>query len=237
MRSGQSRPGRNARSAVLARGCDGSRCGNVWRRRKTVGWASESRLEQRALPLRRSFEIIHRGSLLRWQAKACLVLLLREASIGTETSILADDGFDALSATLQLPVEIVDVGVRHWIKKGTLVMTGTSIHMPNYVTAQECSKSDALRAQEYRERKRDVTKRDESSQNVTPESQKVTDPSRVVTERHAASRGVTPHDPIRSDPNHTTHPAPLPPGGGLSGDPLPASASKKREPAQRGTRV
>jgi hypothetical protein len=117
-----------------------------------------------------------------WEGRALLPLLIRALDRNGHLD-LGDDPIEGLAATVMLPLEVVEVGLAYWVKRQTVVWSGTVLQMPNYVSAQECTKSDKLRAQEYRARKR-VTMRDEASQFVT-------DPSRIVTERHEKSRDVT----------------------------------------------
>ena len=146
--------------------------------------------------------------LASWEARSFLLLLLRKLDRNGLLD-LGDDGWEGLAVTVMMPVEVVEPAVSYWLKRKTLVLDGATLRMPNFVEAQECVASDALRAQQYRERRRDsqpplVTKRDDSSQDVTTESRNVTErhaTSRDVTDRHEASRTVTPCCAVPSVPS------------------------------------
>lgn len=106
------------------------------------------------------------------------------------------DGIDEPAADVALitgvPVAIVEAGLPRLLERGVLVLRGDRLIMPNYIEAQSCAKSDRLRQQEQRQRRRNdsladssangaVTIRDDSSRDVTG-----------VTNRHEPSQGVTP---------------------------------------------
>lgn len=71
-----------------------------------------------------------------WQARAVLPLVLRKLD-RAGTLDLDDNGLEGLAAMIGLPVEVVEPGMAWWAKKGTLVMVGSVLTMPNYVEAQE----------------------------------------------------------------------------------------------------
>lgn len=133
-----------------------------------------------------------------WEARAFLLHLLRKLDRNGRID-LGDDGWEGLAATVMMPVEVVEGAVGHWLKRRTLVLEGSVLTMPNFVEAQECVASEALRAQQYRERKKvePVTKRDEPSQNVTEHHAAL----RSVTRRHEPSRGVTERHSVPSVPS------------------------------------
>lgn len=110
-----------------------------------------------------------------------------------------DDPVADVALVTGVPAPFVAIGLPRLLALGVFVHRGDCLVMPNYVEAQSCAKSDRLRQQELRERRRldalndtadsampltsaaPVTKRDGSSRDVT-----------AVTERHAPSRVVTP---------------------------------------------
>lgn len=125
-----------------------------------------------------------------WQAKAVLPLLFRKLDRSGVLELAGLEAADAVALAIELPLEVVAEGLPVLLKLGVVAVNGDVLVEPNFIEAQECSKSDALRAKEYRDRRRSQAL-SVPSQNVTPESQDVTQPSRAVTARHDASQRVT----------------------------------------------
>lgn len=122
-----------------------------------------------------------------WQARAVLPLVLRKLD-RAGTLDLDDNGLEGLAAMIGLPVEVVDPGMAWWAKKGTLVMVGSVLTMPNYVEAQECVADQALRAKDYRDRQNAAQK----TPPVTPRDGGGTQRDATVTKTEVASPPVTP---------------------------------------------
>lgn len=101
-----------------------------------------------------------------WQAKAVLPLLLRKLDRAGTMDLDGMDLSGAIAVATELPPEVVDEAVPCLLKLGTISVHGDTLIAPRFLEAQECIKSDKLRAKEYRERKRSQTMA-EPSQNVT----------------------------------------------------------------------
>lgn len=119
---------------------------------------------------------------LPWQARALLPLLMRKLDRAGLME-LGGEGASGIAAVLDLPATVVRPGLAALVKKGVVVMTDTTLVMPNFLEAQEVQKSDALRKREQRERDR---LKGMELQKVCPEV------SRDVTNSHERSRDVTP---------------------------------------------
>lgn len=151
--------------------------------------------------------------LLPWQGRALLPLLLRKCDRAGIVEA-GDDLLEGVAALVDLPLDVVEVGLPALLRRGVVVARGEVMVFPNFLSAQEAKASDKVRAKEYRERSRrhalsdgvviagqlcdeNVTHRDEASQNVTDRHAE----SRGVTPRHAPSHGVTPScaDPSRTN--------------------------------------
>lgn len=129
-----------------------------------------------------------------WQARALLPLVVRKLD-RSGLMDLSDNGIDGLSAVVLLPVDVVEVGLAWWLKKGTLVMRESVLVMPNFVEAQECVADGALRSANWRDRKRYVTSppRDATSPKVT-----IGDVTRqAVTARDSVLCCAVPNQPER----------------------------------------
>jgi len=154
--------------------------------------------------------------MLPWQSKALWPLLLREVD---RAGLLALDGHGArgLAALVELPPEVVEVGLQGLIEDGCvrLLGDGTRLFVPNFIAAQEAKQSDTHRQRESRERRRAiaqaeadgllaVTNRDEASRNVTDCHEN----GQNVTSGHDLSQPVT---PCLAVPSRTVPISPLPP--------------------------
>jgi hypothetical protein len=125
-----------------------------------------------------------------WQAKAVQPLLLRKLDRSGVLELAGLEPAEAVALATELPLEVVAEAMPVFFKLGVVVVNGDALVVPRFIEAQECNKSDALRAKEYRERRRSQAMA-APSQNVTRESQDVTQPSREITARHDASQSVT----------------------------------------------
>ena len=139
--------------------------------RKTVGW--------RAVP---------------WEARALLPTLMTELDRRGNLDLAGEEPGEAIGVMVGLPPEVVRVGLAAWLARGTFVMWGSVLHMPNFVAAQNAPSSDALRKAEQRARARECAIDDAASNHVTDghaESHGVTKTQEVVTKRDKESRNVT----------------------------------------------
>lgn len=130
---------------------------------------------------------------LNWQARCVWSLLLRKLDRAGVLDLEGLQPDEAVTLATELPPEVVDEGLPRLFERGILEARGGFLIAPRFLEAQECIKSDALRAREYRDRRRSQVMA-EPSQAVTTESQIVTAPSREIT-------GVTSHHAIITLPS------------------------------------
>ena len=81
-----------------------------------------------------------------------------------------DDPVDDLALITGLPAEHVKAGLQRLLDSGAVEINSERLILPNFIEAQEASKSDRQRQRESRDRRRTdalVTNRDEKSQAVT----------------------------------------------------------------------
>lgn len=142
--------------------------------------------------------------MLPWQAKCVLPLILRKLDRSGILD-LQEHGNEGISALIDVPLEVVDVGMNSLLSRGALEMRGSVLAAPNFVEAQEAKQSARFRKAESRARARDVTvvtKRDQESHDVTRSHAS----GRKVTDGHERSRLVTPSlaEPSLAEPSLTT---------------------------------
>ena len=134
---------------------------------------------------------------LTWQARFVLMSLLRKVDRSGVLDV-GDEGLEGLAAVIEVPLEIVEVGLPQLLKRETVMATGSAYLLPNFLTAQETPSCDAQRKRDSRERRAATAKLqaigtgDPMSRIVTA-SQIVTepDPDAEVTKRDTSSRNVT----------------------------------------------
>jgi hypothetical protein len=135
-----------------------------------------------------------------WEARALLWEVFRKMD---RAGILqmGKSGHRGLAALVSMPFEVTERALAILLEDGVLETQGTCLVCRNFMDAQECSKSDAGRQRDKRERDRVAA----LSQNVTAPSQNVTPESRKVTDSHEPSRDVTPYraDPVPSKPTRS----------------------------------
>lgn len=129
-----------------------------------------------------------------WDGQSVLMHVLRKVDRAGTLDLGGLDPWEAVMLHIGCTEEVARRGVEAMLKVEAVAIVGDRMVFGNFIEAQECTKSDRLRAKESRERKargesQDVTP---PSRNVTPESRDVTPPSQPVTPRHAPSRAVTP---------------------------------------------
>lgn len=129
-----------------------------------------------------------------WDGQCVLMQLLRKLDRAGTMELAGLEPWEAVMLHINGPEDVCKRGVAELLRVETMVILGDRLVFPSFIEAQECTKSDRLRAKESRDRRA----RPESqpvtapSQNVTGESQDVTKPSQVVTSGHEPSRAVTP---------------------------------------------
>lgn len=135
--------------------------------------------------------------MLPWEGRCVLVMLLRAVDRAGVLD-LGEDGPEALPVTLMLPEPVCEVGLTALLKRGTVVLNGTCLVIPNFMAAQDTPQSDRARQRAHRERaradalrpERSVTNRDVSDR-TPPHCDQA---SQNVTESHAVTAEVTPDD-------------------------------------------
>ena len=123
--------------------------------------------------------------LLPWQARCVLGLVMRKLDRAGVMDIGSYEPEQAISAMVDVPLEVVSVGVDALLKAGTLEVVGSAVVCPNFIDAQTARQSDKARAKASRERRRDLAK------GVTECDAPVTKRDETVTPRHTESHGVT----------------------------------------------
>lgn len=145
--------------------------------------------------------------LLSWQARTVLLHLFRKVDRAGVLDVGAD-GIAGVVAMLELPEEIVSVGLAQLVQRKTVEDNDDAYYLPKFIEAQEAPSSDKQRAKDSRERRRDIEvaksrgilETDKASQNVTEESQN-------ERNRHAASHGVTPRHSDNTQQDTTKDPS------------------------------
>lgn len=123
-----------------------------------------------------------------------------------------EDPVEDLSLMTGLPEEVVQIGYERLEKSGAVELRGSYLLIPNFIEAQEASKSDAQRQRESREGRRaralSVTKRDNGETECDSDELKRDKKSQPVTSGHNRSQVVTPTcaDPVQcsADPVPTS---------------------------------
>ncbi len=130
---------------------------------------------------------------LAWEGQCLFMLLLRKVD---RAGVLDDieDRDEDIALMTGLPVEYVSIGLKKLLKLGAVEINGNYLLIPNFLEAQESSKSDKQRQRESREKRRLLAK-----ESVTFCDNK----SQAVTSSHNLSQPVTPSCavPSRTVPN------------------------------------
>jgi hypothetical protein len=181
---------------------------------------------------------------LGWNGQSALMQLLRKVDRAGTLDIDGLEPWEALVLHCQAPEDAAREGMAALLRVGVVVLRGSRLVFPNFLEAQECSKSDKLRAKEYRERRAkepgdSTPAQSEESQGVMAPSQDVTLPSQPITPRHDESRSVTPRHsllclPLLSNAVHTEIMSPSAPAAVAASVPgevvsLPAKPRKTDE--------
>lgn len=136
--------------------------------------------------------------LLDWEARAVLMFLLRKVDRAGVIDV-GEDGIEGLAAVIEVPIAVVERAMPKLVARLTVTSTGSAFVLPNFIDAQECSRSDKQRQRDSRERRRAVA----LSRNVTGESRNVTDGherSHAVTTGHNLSLQSNPSQPNQAKP-------------------------------------
>jgi len=146
---------------------------------------------------------------LTWQAKALFPLMLRK--VDRSGFLETKRGAIGVAAQTGLPPDVVNVGLPDLLRDGSVTECDGGYLMPNYIDAQEAPQSDAQRAKELRERRRDRNRNVEKSGEVNPSrsvvlaSQNVTAPSPNATKPSLQpDQPVQPSKPANSNDRELT---------------------------------
>jgi hypothetical protein len=172
---------------------------------------------------------------LRWEGQVLLCLLIRKVDRAGILDNVEEPVVDISLAT-GLPTEHVKIGLERLIRYGVVIINERTLIFPNYMDAQECSKSDKQRQKESREKRKTmaqfVTKCDEQRDDP------VTKRDKNVTTGHSVSQPVTPYcavpDPVLdlccADPVPEVENSPVAPPAEK-----PKKPRKKAKPTGKGT--
>lgn len=89
-----------------------------------------------------------------WQARALLPLLLRRLDGAGVLECGRAKPVDAVAIVVGLPLEVVSVGLEALLSDGVLESIDRGLLMPNYIEAQEATKTEAGKKRDQRERHR-----------------------------------------------------------------------------------
>jgi hypothetical protein len=98
--------------------------------------------------------------LWKWETRTLLLLLLRKVDKAGLRDLGDNDPIEAIAALVELPVEIVEIGLPALLKPGrngkpaTVELRGSLLVIVNYIEAQTATKTDALRKRQERARAR-----------------------------------------------------------------------------------
>jgi hypothetical protein len=128
--------------------------------------------------------------LLSWEARALwAAMMIKFDRSGLIPTRRAARG---LAAVVRIPLDVTERALPELLEDGRVVQVGGGYFAPNFLTAQEATKSDKLRQRESRQRKAELLS--QSTAVVTKRDGAVTnrdETSRDVTSSHAASQTVT----------------------------------------------
>lgn len=94
--------------------------------------------------------------MLNWQGRCILPLIFRKLDRAGLLD-LGEDGYDALAAHIQVPIEVVEEGMKSILRRNALVLREDGLLVaPRFIDAQEAKQSDKARQKSARERARDI---------------------------------------------------------------------------------
>lgn len=132
-----------------------------------------------------------------WDGQNVLMQLLRKVDRSGVIDLEGLEPWEVVCLHTGAPEESAKRGIESLLRIGTVEVRGSCLVIPNHLEAQEATKSDKVRAKEYREKRAlGLNGTQKSSQAVTSTSQAVTPASREITGRHDGSRDVTPRHPL-----------------------------------------
>ncbi len=132
---------------------------------------------------------------LGWEGRCVLWHLFIEADKAGYIEFEEDDDIvESVATLIDMPEEIVRVGLERLASRGVTTRHGGSLVISRFVEAQNAKRSDRLRAQDYRDRKRFEALLALHENSVIPEP--TVGASRAVTTRHVSSLPASPPLPL-----------------------------------------
>jgi len=133
--------------------------------------------------------------MLNWQGRCILPLVLRKVDRAGILD-LGEDGYEALAAHIQVPLEVVEAGMTSILARKILMLREDGVLVwPRFIEAQEAKQSDKARQKAARDKARDVAAANQRGVTVrNAPSRDVTDctpDEQNVTAGHTASQPVT----------------------------------------------
>lgn len=131
--------------------------------------------------------------MLNWQGRCILPLIFRKLDRAGLLD-LGEDGYDALAAHIQVPIEVVEEGMKSILKRKALALQENGLLVaPRFIEAQEAKQSDKARQKASRDRARDLASAAE--RGVTIRDAAVTDCDRDSLPVPESSRTTAPEAP------------------------------------------
>lgn len=169
---------------------------------------------------------------LGWDGQCVLMSLLRKVDRSGSLDLGGLDPWEAIVLHTGATEDSARRGVEALLRTESVTIRDDRLTFPSFIEAQECSKSDKLRAKESRERRAKGT---DPLRFVIRESQDVTPPSRVVTSRHEPSHAVTPrHSLLCSAPPCSADPLQCNADGESARVDHSEDSGEEQKPQQRG---
>lgn len=136
-----------------------------------------------------------------WEGRALLWELVRKAD---RAGVIDDASPELLAEVTRVPFEVVERVLPRLIERGCAEVIDGALVLPNYIEAQETSRSDAARQRESRARRRDMIRlaswraEPAKARDVTNRNADVTERDVRVTKRGNLSHPVTPYCAVLS---------------------------------------
>ena len=165
-----------------------------------------------------------------WQARCVLPLLIRKVDRAGCLDCGGHAPAKAVAATINIPLEVVEVGLAAILDEQTAVVRDGVLIVTNYIKAQTTPMSDRARKALSRETARLValghlvTERDEPSQNVTEGHA----PSAPVTNGHSEKS----REEKRLDTSETSSPRAADGADAPAAEPTKTRKARRQKPAQ-----
>jgi hypothetical protein len=149
---------------------------------------------------------------LGWEGRTVLWHLMCEADRAGIIEVGDGELGEALTVLLDLPEELIRTAIPRLESQGVTIRHGSRLLIVRFQEAQEAKRSDAVRAKEYRDRRRHeiTSSRDGASQSVT---ERHDEPSGVMPRHESSLSAVLPLPPLPPvlETAQVREPAPPPP--------------------------